>query len=50
MKGAIKSVKADIPDDATLPSRVIETKLVDHTYSITFRDKENNEKHIDIEQ
>ncbi len=50
VKGAIKSVKADIPDDATLPSRVIETKLVDHTYSITFRDKYNNEKHIDIEQ
>lgn len=49
-KGAIKSVKADIPDDATLPSRVIETKLVDHTYSITFMDKDNNEKHIDIEQ
>lgn len=50
VKGAIKSVKADIPDDTTLPSRVISTKLIDHTYSIIFRDKENNERHIDIEQ
>lgn len=50
VKGAIKTVKADIPDDATLPSRVIETKLADHTYSITFRDKDNNERNIDIEQ
>lgn len=50
VKGAIKSVIADIPDDATLPSRVIEIKLINHTYSINFMDKYNNERHIVIEQ
>ena len=50
VKGAIKSVKADIPDDSTLPSRVIDVKLIDHTYSITFMDKDNHKMHIDIEQ
>ncbi|MCC6075358.1 hypothetical protein ACFPTX_12860 [Pseudomonas sp. GCM10022188] len=50
VKGAIKSVKADIPKDATLPSRVVETKLNYHIYSIIFRDKDNHERHIDIEQ
>ena len=50
VKGAIKSVKADIPNDTTLPSRLIKTKLINHTYSITFIDKDNNERHIEIEQ
>ena len=50
VKGAIKSVKADIPEDTTLPSRVVKTELNDHIYSIIFRDKDNHERHIDIEQ
>ncbi|AGI22641.1 hypothetical protein H681_03795 [Pseudomonas sp. ATCC 13867] len=49
-KSAIKSIHVKIPENSTLPSRLVDSQLSNHTYSITYKDASNRKTSITIEQ